>query len=68
MIHFQMKFQVLPNNPKRKLLTQNDISCVSYKCKRIGQENGAFPTVQGKKEFPNGKNGRMFRFKVDLKK
>lgn len=49
MIQLLMKFQVLPNNSKRKLSTEKKIrSSVSYKCKMTGQENGAFPTVQGK--------------------
>lgn len=63
MIHFLTKFQVLPNNPERKLLALKKItSSVSYKCKMIGQGKSFF-YHSGEKEFINGRMGES----LDLK-
>lgn len=51
MIHFLMKFQELPNDPKT-VDTEKD-NKLSYKWKIIDQENCVFPAFQGEKKLPN---------------
>lgn len=57
-----MKFQILPNNTKRKLLIKKIAICVPHKYKMIGQEHSAFPTVMRESSLMVG-----MRESLDLK-